>query len=70
MWLSSNREGIPVARSTIERLMRDMQRTGARPGRRVVTTRPDAATPRPGDAQNAGHIASTDGGYPSGPLRG
>jgi putative transposase len=49
VWLALNREGIPGARCTVERLMRDMQLTGARRGRRVVTTRPDAAAARPAD---------------------
>jgi putative transposase len=49
VWLALNREGSPVARCTVERLMRDMQLTGVRRGRRVVTTRPDAAAARPAD---------------------
>ena len=49
IWLQLNREGIPVARCTVERLMRQLQLTGARRGRRVVTTRPDAAAARPAD---------------------
>ncbi len=39
----------PVARCTVERLMRDAGLQGARRGRRIVTTRPDAAGARPPD---------------------
>jgi putative transposase len=49
IWLQLNREGIPVARCTVERLMRELQLTGARRGRRVVTTMPNAAAARPAD---------------------
>jgi putative transposase len=49
IWLALNREGIPVARCTVERLMRYMQLTGVSRGRRVVTTRPDPAAARPAD---------------------
>ena len=34
VWLALNREGIPVARCTVERLMRQLGLTGARRGRR------------------------------------
>jgi putative transposase len=40
VWLQLNREGVPVARCTIERLMRELGLVGARRGRRVTTTRP------------------------------
>ena len=49
IWLQLNREDIPVARCTVERLMRDMRLTGARRGKRVVTTRPDVRAARPAD---------------------
>jgi hypothetical protein len=49
VWLALNREGIPVARCTVERLMRELGLAGARRGRRVRTTRPDAAAARPVD---------------------
>src|SRR5829696_10513447 len=49
IWLQLNREGIPVARCTVERLMREMQLTGARRGKRVITTRPDSRAGRPAD---------------------
>src|SRR5918993_1764054 len=40
VWLQLNGEGVPVARCTIERLMRELGLVGARRGRRVTTTRP------------------------------
>jgi putative transposase len=49
VWLELNREGIAVARCTVERLMRDLGLHGARRGRRVRTTRPDSAAARPAD---------------------
>ena len=49
VWLVLNREGIPVARCTVERLMRDLGLHGARRGKRVRTTVPDAAAVRPAD---------------------
>jgi putative transposase len=49
VWLTLNREGIAVARCTVERLMRELGLAGARRGRRVRTTRPDAAAARPAD---------------------
>jgi putative transposase len=52
IWLQLNREGIPVARCTVERLMRELQLRGVRRGKRVVTTRPDPAAARPADLVN------------------
>jgi putative transposase len=49
VWLALNREGIPVARCTVERLMRELGLHGARRGRRVRTTRPDLTASRPAD---------------------
>jgi putative transposase len=49
VWLQLNREGIPVARCTVERLMRDMGLQGARRGRRHRTTVPDSAAARAAD---------------------
>jgi putative transposase len=49
VWLTLNREGIPVARCTVERLMRRLGLRGAVRGRRVRTSVPDAAAARPGD---------------------
>jgi putative transposase len=49
VWLALNREGTAVARCTVERLMRELGLHGARRGRRVRTTRADAAAARAGD---------------------
>jgi putative transposase len=49
VWLTLNRQGIGVARCTIERLMRELGLHGARRGKKVRTTRPDAAAARPAD---------------------
>lgn len=43
VWLVLNREGVAVARCTVERLMGELGLVGARRGRRVRTTVPDAA---------------------------
>ena len=48
-WLQLNREGTPAARCTVERLMRELGLAGARRGRRIRTTVPDAAAARPAD---------------------
>jgi transposase InsO family protein len=42
VWRQLNREGIAVARCTVERLMRQQGLQGARRGKRVRTTRPDS----------------------------
>jgi HTH-like domain len=50
VWAQLNREGIRVARCTVERLMREMGLTGARRGRAFkVTTRSDQRQRRPDD---------------------
>jgi putative transposase len=49
MWHELWREGIEVARCTVERLMRSAGLVGVRRGRRVITTRPDPAVVRPPD---------------------
>ena len=49
VWLQLNREGIPVARCTVERLMRELDLAGARRGKRVRTTVRDDAAARPAD---------------------
>ena len=49
VWLQLNREGIAVARCTVERLMHELGLHGARRGKRVRTTRPDSAAARPAD---------------------
>ena len=49
VWLALNREGIAVARCTVERLMRELGLAGARRGKRRQTTIPDPAAARPAD---------------------
>jgi putative transposase len=49
VWLALNREGTPVARCTVERLMRQLGLAGARRGRRRRTTVADPAAARPAD---------------------
>src|SRR3954451_21118636 len=49
VWLALNREGVPVARCTVERLMRELGLQGARRGTRHRTTIADAAAARPAD---------------------
>jgi putative transposase len=52
VWLQLNREGIAVARCTVERLMRQMGLQGARRGRRRRTTFSDPSAARPADLVN------------------
>jgi putative transposase len=52
MWRQLHRENIPVARCTVERLMRRAGLRGVRRGRPFVTTKPDAAAARPPDLVN------------------
>ena len=49
MWRQLNREGIRVARCTVERLMRELQLVGVRRGKKRRTTTPDPQAPRPAD---------------------
>ena len=49
VWLQMNREGVRIARCTVERLMRRLGLQGARRGKKVRTTTPDAAAPCPMD---------------------
>jgi putative transposase len=49
VWLALNREGIPVARCTVERLMAGLGLAGGRRGKRRRTTVPDPAAARPAD---------------------
>jgi putative transposase len=49
VWLALNREGIAVARCTVERLMRELGLIGARRGKKVRTTVADPAAARPAD---------------------
>jgi transposase InsO family protein len=52
VWRQMNREGIEVARCTVERLMKRLGLAGARRGKVVRTTIPDNAVPCPLDRVN------------------
>jgi transposase InsO family protein len=52
VWRQLNREGISVARCTVERLMQRLGLQGARRGKTVRTTMPDHAAPCPLDRVN------------------
>ena len=52
VWRQMNREGVPVARCTVERLMRHLGLQGVRRGKVVRTTIPDDSAPRPLDRVN------------------
>jgi transposase InsO family protein len=49
VWRQLRREGIDIARCTVERLMREMGLQGVVRGRKVRTTIPDKVSPRPAD---------------------
>ncbi|KOV91479.1 hypothetical protein ADL02_12875 [Streptomyces sp. NRRL WC-3723] len=49
VWRQLHREGIPVARCTVARLMRDLGLEGARRGRKIRTTIRDDGHERAGD---------------------
>ena len=49
VWRQLRREGISVARCTIERLMGELGLQGARRGKTHRTTTPDQTTARPAD---------------------
>ena len=49
VWRALNREGIPVARCRVERLMRELHLTGAVRGKVKRTTVPADVAARPGD---------------------
>ena len=49
VWLQLNREGVQVARCTVERLMRRLGLQGVRRGKRVRTTTADTSRPCPLD---------------------
>lgn len=52
VWKQMNRENLPVARCTVERLMRRLGLQGARRGKAVRTTVPDSSAPCPLDLVN------------------
>lgn len=49
VWKQLNREGIPVARCTVERLMKQLGLQGVRRGKRCKTTIPDKTAHKPLD---------------------
>jgi putative transposase len=49
VWRQLRREGIPVARCTVERLMGELGLEGVRRGKARRTTTPDVTAPRPAD---------------------
>lgn len=58
VWKQLNREGVMVARCTVERLMRAHGITGLIRGAKRRTTIPDPAAPRPPDLVNRSFVAS------------
>ena len=68
VWTQLNREGIRVARCTVERLMRELGLSGARRGRAYkVTTRFDERQHRPADLveRHFVRISPTGSGWPT-----
>lgn len=57
VWRQMNREGIPVARCTVERLMRDLGLAGAVRGRKFKTTVSDSSALCPPDRVNRQFVA-------------
>jgi transposase InsO family protein len=57
VWKQMNREAIPVARCTVERLMGRLGFQGARRGKAVRTTVPDRSVPCPLDRVNRQFVA-------------
>ncbi|MER5821672.1 IS3 family transposase [Streptomyces mirabilis] len=58
VWRQLHREGIPVARCTIARLMRDLDLEGARRGKKIRTTIRDDGQERAGDLLRRDFTAS------------
>jgi putative transposase len=52
VWLELNRQGVPVARCTTERLMRQLSLQGVRRGKKIRTTTPGKDGQRAGDLLN------------------
>jgi putative transposase len=59
VWRQLHREGIVVARCTVERLMGELGLEGVRRGKPRKTTTPDAAAPRPADLVDRDFAAHT-----------
>lgn len=49
VWKQLSREGMPVARCTVARLMRELGLRGVRRGKTIITTTPGETNPRPAD---------------------
>ena len=58
VWRQLRREGLAVARCSVERLMQQMGLQGAVRGRRFKTTIPDEAATRPADLVNREFVAT------------
>ena len=58
VWRQLKREGIDVARCTVERLMRSLGLEGVRRGKKKRTTVPDEEAPRPADLVNRDFTAA------------
>jgi transposase InsO family protein len=61
VWRQLHREGIAVARCTVERLMRELGLQGVRRGKPRRTTTPDATAPRPADLVDRDFSATRTG---------
>jgi putative transposase len=57
IWRHLNRQGVAVARCTVERLMRDLGIVGAVRGKKVITTIPDASAERALDLVDRDFVA-------------
>lgn len=62
VWKQLNREGMTVARCTVERLMRRLGIEGIRRGKRVRTTVPDSAAACPRDLVKRHFVADRPNG--------
>ncbi|MER6662131.1 IS3 family transposase [Streptomyces microflavus] len=58
VWRELHRQGRPVARCTVERLMRELGITGAVRGRKIITTIPDSAVERAPDLLDRNFVAA------------
>lgn len=58
VWKQLKRESTPVARCTVERLMRDLGLRGARRGKAFKTTIPDTGAARPADLVDRQFVAT------------
>ncbi|MEE1792823.1 IS3 family transposase [Streptomyces sp. BE308] len=58
VWRELHRQGHPVARCTVERLMRELGITGAVRGKKFVTTTPDSAVERAPDLLDRDFVAA------------